>query len=311
MLGELQALFIVIIAVVMLIEKIRNRNLPRLGGKLGRRLNSTLPVPEGFSRIERRAVTHFTAATDAADYRNLRAFLLKGIQRRQARLRIYRVAGCETRIEIPDEIPGYERIDADEALALLRELPDLRLVHRLHLRDDPAYLDPWIRKMTRPSVFLLGNATSSGLVVLYLPDRRQIQQLGLTLLHEWLHLLGFASTKDIGRFKRANKIEPLPPPAIEPVAFGNRRTAIHEAWSDLGEVLLGYDDALAREAALAAPVHAMILWRRVERVLRKTPSHLRSTRATEFEARALFMQNAVAPKARAARAAARPWHFLS
>jgi hypothetical protein len=169
--------------------------------------------------------------------------------------------------------------------------------------------------MTRPSVFLLGNATSSGLVVLYLPDRRQMQQLGLTLLHEWLHLLGFASPKVIGRFKRANKIEPLPPPAIQPVAFGKRGVDVHEAWSDLGEALLGYDDAVARDAALAAPVHAMILWRRVERVLRKTPSHLRSTRAAEFEARALFMQNAVAPKARAARAAARPWrrlwHFLS
>jgi hypothetical protein len=37
-------------------------------------------------------------------------------------MRIYRVAGSKTEIEIPVEPPDYERIDAAEALALLREL---------------------------------------------------------------------------------------------------------------------------------------------------------------------------------------------
>jgi hypothetical protein len=45
-------------------------------------------------------------------------------------MRIYRVAGCKTEIEIRAESPDYERIDAAEALALLRELPDPRFIRR-------------------------------------------------------------------------------------------------------------------------------------------------------------------------------------
>ena len=68
--------------------------------------------------------------------------------------------------------PHYQRIDVAEALALLRELPDRRLVDRLHLSDQPSFLDPWVRRVTGQDGFLLGNATNTGLIVLYLPDRR-------------------------------------------------------------------------------------------------------------------------------------------
>ena len=77
--------------------------------------------------------------------------------------------------------------------------------------------------------------------------------------------------------------------AIEPVSFGDPKTATYEAWSELGEKLFGYDEAIARQAARDAPVHAMILWRRIERIMRKAPKPLRSTRLAEFEARAAFM----------------------
>ena len=145
--------------------------------------------------------------------------------------------------------------------------------------------------------------------MLYLPDRRLGQMLGLTLLHEWLHLLAFNSAGSVRRFKRANAIEPLPQ-----LVGGWRRShsAIrarlnHEVWSDLGEAIFGYDETAARQAALAAPVHAMILWQRVEKALRKTPQRLRSTRFAEFVALGHFMRQEVAPKARAARASQRPW----
>ena len=109
------------------------------------------------------------------------------------------------------------------------------------------------------------------------------------------------------RFKRANVIEPLPQPAVAPVSFGHPSTHVHEAWSELGEAIFGYDETLARQAALAAPVHAMILWQRVEKALRKTPKRLRSTRFAEFVALGQFMRREVAPKARAVRARRRPW----
>jgi hypothetical protein len=80
--------------------------------------------------------------------------------------------------------------------------------------------------------------------------------------------------------------------------------ATHEAWCELGEKLLGYDEGTARQAALEAPVHATILWRCVERMLRRTPRRLRSTRFDELMDRAGFMRAEDAQKARAVRAKA-------
>ena len=128
------------------------------------------------------------------------------------------------------------------------------------------------------------------------------QSLGATLLHEWLHLVAFASAIQLWRFKRADAIEPLPPLALEPLNFGDRNTGAYEAWCDLGETLLGYDESAARQIALASPVHAMILWRCVERTLRRTPLRFRSSRFRQLMQRGDFMRAEVEPKARARRA---------
>ena len=242
-------------------------------------------------------MTIFTASSDAASFQDLNEFLRHGTVPQPTLMRIYRVAGCKTELEIPAGAPDYERIDATDALALLRELPDLRLIRRLHLSDERSFLDPWVRKIAGQDFFLLGNATNFSLVVLYKPDRRLGRTVGLTLLHEWLHLVAFRSIRDVHRFKRAGEIEPLLPPAVEPISFGDRKTPVYEAWCDLGERLLGYDETIARDAALTYPVHAMILWRRVEKILRKTPLSLRSTRFAEFERRGAFMRAEVAPRA--------------
>lgn len=158
-----------------------------------------------------------------------------------------------------------------------------------------------MRKVKGEELFSLGHATNFSLIVLYKPDRRDGQVLGLTLLHEWLHLVAFASTMQIWRFKRANATEPLPPVTVEPVNFGDRNTPIYEAWCDLGEKLLGYDESLARQAALASPVHAVILWRCIEHLLRRTPPRFRSTRFDEFMERSAFMHTEVLENARAVR----------
>ena len=134
------------------------------------------------------------------------------------------------------------------------------------------------------------------------PDRRQREILGLTLLHEWLHLVAFGSPRDLRRFDRASGAEPLAPATVDPIDFGVRKTQVHEAWCELGETLFGYDDAAARQAALAAPLHVMILWRCVEKILRKAPPRWRSTRFAEFEARASFMRGEVEPPAQKVRA---------
>ena len=293
---------IIVAFLALLVLGFLNRNMPRVGGKLGpiRTVDPPPVLPSGFSRVYTRAVTLFLAS-DASRFPTLKAFLRGGTTLLPVVMRIYRVAGCKSEIEIPEEVADYERIDAAHALALLRELPDPRRVHRLHLSDERSFLDPWVRKVRGGEFFHLGHATNLSLIVLYRPDRRLGACIGTTLLHEWLHLVAFASTIQLWRFKRANAIEPLPRLAPEPVNWSGRDTEIHEAWCDLGEKLLGYDESAARQAALEAPLHAMILWRCVERLLRRTPLRFRSTRFDELMDRADFMRAQVEPKAREAR----------
>jgi hypothetical protein len=298
----LQAIFIIAVVPLLVLGFLR-RNMPRVGGKLGsiRSVDPPRQPPSGFSRTYTRAVTLFVAS-DASRFATLKAFLRDGTARLPVVMRIYCVAGCKAEIEISEEVADYERIDAAQALALLRELPDPRRVRRLHLSDQRSFLDPWAGKVGGEDFFYLGHATNFSLIVLYKPDRRLGEYLGITLLHEWLHLVAFASTIQLWRFRRANAIEPLPALAPDPVHLGGRNTENYEAWCELGEKLLGYDENTARQAALEAPVHAIILWRCVERLLRRTPLSLRSTRFDELLNRADFMRAEVEPKARKVRA---------
>jgi hypothetical protein len=309
----LMAEIFLVIFLVFLVRLFLQHNLPRPGGKVGRlrTIDPPAPVPAGFSLVYGRAITVFAASSETRRFRSLKAFLRHGTVQHPALMRVYRVAGCMTDIEIPAETPNYDRIDAIEALALLRELPDLRFIRRLQLSDEPCYLDPWLRAIHGPQFLLLGNATKTGVVVLYRPDRRKRNTAGLTLLHEWLHVIALNSPRDLRRFKRASDIEQLTPLSMPTVSVGIRETAIHEAWADLGERLFGYDEAVARDAALAAPMHAMVLWQRVEGALRQAPPDLRSTRFAELQTRAAFVRAEVAPKARPVakqrRLWAKPW----
>jgi hypothetical protein len=293
--------FLVFCLIVFLTRKFLNRHTPQIGGKLGRqRAAPTLTeLPDGFSNVILREITHFGARSNSARYPSLKDYLRHGIFERTGLMRIYRVSRCKTRIEITATPPDYERIDAAEALALLRELPDPRLVHRLHLSDEPSFLDPWIRQVSGREVQHLGNATSTGIIVLYRPDRGHRRDLGVTLLHEWLHLVAFKSGRTLRQFERAHAIEPLAPMTYPTLSL-DQQTLNYETWSDLGERVVGSDAAVAQQAAFAAPLHSMILWQQVESIFRKVPKDLASTRLVELEARAAFMQHEVLLKARAA-----------
>jgi hypothetical protein len=286
---------------IMLVRIFLNRNMPRVGGKLGaiRSVGPPPALPAGFSKVHTRLLAVYIASSDAAGFSTLKAFLRRGTVARPTLMQIYRVADSETDVEIPVEQPPYDRIDVTETLALLRELPDLRLISRLQLSDEPSFYDPWVRKVRSREAFLLGHSTTFRLVVLYKPDRKYGQLNGLTLLHEWLHLVAFSSPRAVWRFKRANAVERLPRGAIEPMSVNVWDAQTHEAWCDLGEKIFGYDETIAREAALSSPVHTAILWQRVEAYLRSTPPNLRSTRFGDFEKRGAFVHGEVTDKAQA------------
>jgi hypothetical protein len=251
---------IILLCLTLLIYGIIHRNRPQVGGKIGPVSTlepRTLP-PAGFSKVYARAMTLFVGV-DAARFATLDEYLREGPRPRPVLMRIYRVIGCATEIEIPAEPADYERIDAEEALALLRDLPDLRRVRRLHLSDERSYFDSWVRRERGEDFFLLGIATNFSLIVLYRPDRRFRPLLERTLLHEWLHLVAFAAWFDLWRFGRANRAETLSPSAVEPLNLGGHNVALHEAWCDLGERLLGRDEDEARQAARSSPLQSIIL----------------------------------------------------
>jgi hypothetical protein len=281
-----------------------NRNAPRIGGKIGRRSRDApaIAVPAGFSRAQVRALTTFAPPNDAAGYKNLKAYLRHAPIRQSGLVYIYRVPRSYTRVEIPSDLPEDARPDPAGALALLRELPDSRLVYRLHFSAAPSFIEPWARRdRGLDKMVILGNATQNGLIVLYHFDRASCAHLPGTLIHEWLHILAYKAWWTIWRFKRANKIEALPPLPIAPTYLTNSKSPTYEDWATLGEMLLGYDEEAFRQTALAFPVHATILWRRVEKVMRKAPKRFASTRLAEFEARGAFMRTEVTPRAKAAR----------
>ena len=187
--------------------------MPRVGGKIGRRTADVPapPAPDGFSRVDCREITNFVAADDADSYDSLKAFAREAVAHRQGLVNVYHVADIRTRIEIPADKPSYQRIDAAETLALLRELPDPRLIHRLHLSDEAAVLDPWMRKLTGRDFYSLGHATFANLVVLYLARPPPWPRTG----HHAATRVAASGDVQFGqlvrRFKRADKIETRPP----------------------------------------------------------------------------------------------------
>jgi hypothetical protein len=290
--------FFVICMIIMLVRRFPHRHAGWVGGKIGRwrATPAEVVLPGGFSDVISRDITLLGARSTDATYPSLGAFLRNNSFKRTEVMRIYRVSSFKTQIEIPTTPPDYERIDAASALALLRELPDPRLIRRLQLSDEPSFFDPWLRQK---GMGLLGHATTSGLVVLYRPDRRQTHQLCITLLHEWLHLVAFKSRMTLRHFKRADAVESPASLSFSILPPFNRRLRNHEVWSELGERIVGADEVVAREAALTAPLHSMILWQQVEGIFCSVPTDLQSTRLAELQARAAFMKSEVAPKARA------------
>lgn len=300
MIPDIAKIVFIVVFLVVAVRAFMVRGLPRVGGKIGRqqKIADDEPIPPGISSVYARSMRLFVSSADAVTFSSQKDYLRQGTREIPAVMRIYRVAGCKTEIEIPAGQPDYERIDISQALSLLRELPDMRLVRRLHISDQPSFMDSWERKMRGQDVFLLGHATNFGLVVLYRPDSRFLGDVGMTLLHEWMHIAAYKYQLDLWRFGRANNAEPLGLVPFD-VRSGSAWKLPHEAWAEVGEKLLGYDGTLARQAAQALPLHATILWRRMEKILRRAPQRMRSTRFAELEARRSAVHAEITPLVKA------------
>src|SRR5581483_11982473 len=106
-------LVLLVFLCVQLVRWLRSRNLPRIGGKLGPHVPAPdLPAGDGFARVDCREITIFTGPPDGTRYPDLKTYLRDGVVPRLRLMRVFQVARCRTRIEIPVEVPDYPRLDA-------------------------------------------------------------------------------------------------------------------------------------------------------------------------------------------------------
>jgi hypothetical protein len=80
MITSVVQIIIIILFVAWLVRYLFQRNMPRVGGKIGprRRILPAAPIPEGFSGVHARVMTLFVAASDAARFSSLKSFLRHG-----------------------------------------------------------------------------------------------------------------------------------------------------------------------------------------------------------------------------------------
>ncbi len=76
--------------------------MPRVDSKIGRRVGYRPPLdlPERFSRVDWREVIYFDAAAGAESFTSLKTYTRGGVMGRKSRVLVYRVASCNTRIEM-------------------------------------------------------------------------------------------------------------------------------------------------------------------------------------------------------------------
>jgi hypothetical protein len=198
--------------------------------------------------------------------------------------------GCpETTIAIPEAEPDYDRISAQQALALLRTLPDIRLVRRLTILDTIFRYDPWFQQFNS-SWRLLGEVSDGAEIILYRPA--VTEDVAATVTHEWAHLLEFSSPKWRRLLNVVGDLEP----------FVGRAGALYpeppkEEWAVLGEFLLSTAPLLSPLTSFANPIRATVIANALRERLASLPTRLRSTEHAFYEAVLHWDVDTVRPEA--------------
>lgn len=149
----------------------------------------TNPRP-GYSSCQTETVTIVEGDHGAASFRDHADFQRRGWHVAHRRMLVCAVAASPgTEVAVPLDAPDYARIGPAEALALLRELPDMALIRRLTVCDGAQADEPWLRQVTGRPLTMLAEALPDGEVRLYRPVAGE--GLVTTALHEWSHLLRF------------------------------------------------------------------------------------------------------------------------
>jgi hypothetical protein len=176
-----------------------------------------------------------------------------------------RIWGASMRIMALAAHPGTEiavplestlSISLDEIADALHNLPNLELIRRITIIDEPHAEEQWLRQ-TRDNAGLCVKAEAfprAGEIRIYATGIDA--SFSGTVLHEWNHLLKGAYPNASDAFDRVGTIEPFELGAFAPFA----ELRADEEWSYLGEQLADFkrQPAEALILALALPIRSSI-----------------------------------------------------
>jgi len=179
-----------------------------------------------------------------------------------------------TEILFPEATPDYERLQPHECVTLLGQVPDIRLIKRVVILDlrHRGALEA-IKRTNQPDFQIFAEANNNGEITLFRPTRGQ-RNLSI-LVHEWSHLLRFASPREAILF---DSIE-----GLEDYTLGNQPSPRYydkdglrqEWWASIGELLVtDVDPLVSSVTAMCNPIRVCVWWRCLQRRLSDLPEEL-------------------------------------
>jgi len=238
-------------------------------------------------RSERTSLTvGDNSATPFADYAD---FHNRGIILYRAPMKVYDIKTQPgTSIAFEDSAPNYPRISPQHALGMLEDLPDMRLIKRLSVFDDPHNQEPWLRQTEGADYRVHGEMMDDGEMRLYRPALNE--DVPTTVRHEWNHALKSKSPIISRRFDQVGDLE-----SLRTISNTVGSTLPDEQWSILGEGLLSKDPVVAPATARSNPIRSTLWAEAVKARLNDLPSAQRGTSDAFYRTLIDYIENKVRP----------------
>jgi hypothetical protein len=206
-------------------------------------------------RVERVPLVIGPSSSDVRRYDSYDDYRYSGQRIGNVRMRIMTLT-AHPRTEVAVPVENALSVSLDDVVDALHILPNLGLVRRITIIDEPHSEEQWLRQ-TRDNAGLCVKAEAfprSGEIWIYATGIDA--SFAGTVLHEWNHLLKHAYPDASDAFDRVGTIEPFEIGAFAPFD----ELAADEAWSYLGEYLADFKrqsaDALILASAL--PIRSSI-----------------------------------------------------
>jgi hypothetical protein len=188
------------------------------------------------------------------------------------------------------EHPLRHRARPEDLVAHLDELPDSSFIAEIVLLDWDNAFDPWLQQIRDNNNVTLAAAIPGGIIELYRAEMNGF--IGITLNHEWCHLLQSKFTALIAEFRNMVNGE-----WWEWSADPSAKQSMGEQFAYTGQQLMHRDASIFISTALAAPLRSFAIFKSIELCLSAVPAERRSRFHDKWAARAKFVREHIRPVA--------------